>query len=167
MSRKISGNNFGKLRRKIKTLEMSHFHTQVQAMQHISILINLNVNIYSYMNWLDACNGVSVFRPVTGWHFCVMFSAHYTSFLLLWATFFSMFIANIWLRKDKLLVFSITCWYGDTALLPITTWPWQTKSHSIYFVRFTCSVTNYNIPHALPAESWQGLDVIIILTRAK
>lgn len=48
-----------------------------------------------------------------------------TSFLLLWAIFFSMFMANIWLRKDRLLVFSITCWYGDTALLPITTWPWR------------------------------------------
>lgn len=53
-------------------------------------------------------------------------SPQITSFLLLCAIFFSMFIANIWLRKDKLLVFSITCWYGDTALLPITTWPWET-----------------------------------------
>lgn len=46
-----------------------------------------------------------------------------TSFLLLWLSFFSMFMASIWLRNDKLLVFSITCWYGDTALFPITTWP--------------------------------------------
>lgn len=33
-----------------------------------------------------------------------------TSVLLLWACFFSMFMTSIWLRKERLLVFSITCW---------------------------------------------------------
>lgn len=66
-------------------------------------------------------------NTTNGWHLLIpLQSPQITSFLLLCASFFSMFIANIWLRKDKLLVFSITCWYGDTALLPITTWPWET-----------------------------------------
>lgn len=61
----------------------------------------------------------------SGGHSSAVSTSTPTSFLLLWAIFFSMFMANIWLRKDRLLVFSITCWYGDTALLPITTWPWR------------------------------------------
>lgn len=54
-----------------------------------------------------------------------------TSFLLLWLSFFSMFMASIWLRNERLLVFSMTCWYGDTALLPITTWPCRGPQHSL------------------------------------
>lgn len=61
----------------------------------------------------------------SGGHSSAVSTSTPTSFLLLWAIFFSMFMANIWLRKDRLLVFSITCWYGETALLPITTWPWR------------------------------------------
>lgn len=53
-----------------------------------------------------------------GW---VVVTNSLTSFLLAWAIFFSMFMASIWLLKDRLFVFSITCWYGDTALFPITT----------------------------------------------
>lgn len=72
-------------------------------------------------------------------HWCTHTHQRYipTSFLLLWAIFFSMFIANIWLRKERLLVFSITCWYGDTALLPITTWPWQ--------ILQTCNLANLKV----------------------
>lgn len=60
---------------------------------------------------------------------CIVCFGSSTSFLLLWLSFFSMFTASIWLRNDRLLVFSITCWYGDTALLPITTWPWEDNTH--------------------------------------
>lgn len=70
----------------------------------------------------------------SGGHSSVVSMSTPTSFLLLWAIFFSMFMANIWLRKDRLLVFSITCWYGDTALLPITTWPW--RQHILHRINY-------------------------------
>lgn len=76
-------------------------------------------------------------------------SCELTSFLLLWAAFFSMFIASIWLRNDKLLVFSITCWYGDTALFPITTWPWGGKSGSSVLLP-VCSEGRLNGPGLTP-----------------
>lgn len=70
----------------------------------------------------------------SGGHSSAVSTSTPTSFLLLWAIFFSMFMANIWLRKDRLLVFSITCWYGDTALLPITTWPW--RQHILHRINY-------------------------------
>jgi len=49
------------------------------------------------------------------------------------ASFFSMFITSICDRNAKFFVFSITCWYGDTACVPITTRPCVTQNTVIKY----------------------------------
>lgn len=44
-----------------------------------------------------------------------------TSVLLCSPARFSIFSANICERKERFFVFSMTCWYGETAWVPITT----------------------------------------------
>lgn len=92
-------------------LELSRSHKQTSQLDHITSLVEVNKAILS--DQVHLLIKIRLIKQLaTSWSFV--------------ASFFSMFMTNICDLNAKFLVFSITCWYGDTACVPMTTRPYNT-----------------------------------------
>lgn len=94
----------------------------------------LNLHHYLYVLYLTSLKKIMEYRLTS---------------VFLALIFFSIFIARTCDLNAKFLVFSITCWYGDTACVPMTTWPCEHKQKTLPQKRIYCltSIENKRIQH--------------------